>query len=381
MSEGLGKRIILVGPAYPYRGGIAHFVESTYQALTKRGHSVSIVTFSRQYPDFLFPGKTQYEETERVVAWEQERCIDSINPLSWFKAAAFMVRQSPDLVLFNYWLPFFGPAYGVIARKLNAKGIRTVGLIHNASPHEARLGDAHFSRFFLRACTGLIVMSSGVEKDLDELGVDVRRSKVGHPVYSMFGDPIPQEEARKALGVPQNASVALFFGFIRPYKGLDVLLNSMPEVVRHLPSIRLIVAGESYEDEKRYSDILDSYQLGKHVDLHIDYIPVERVKLYFSAADIVVQPYVSATQSGVAQIAYHFNRPLIVTDVGGLAEFVPHEVAGLIVPPEDTQALASAILRFFSDSLSDSLIEGVRREKKKYSWERLCEAVEHFVNR
>lgn len=374
-----GKRIVLIGPAYPYRGGIAHFLESTYEALTKRGHSVAVVTFSRQYPSFLFPGKTQFEEEKRVVGWAENRLIDSINPFSWASAAKAIIELSPDLVVFNHWLPFFGPSYGTVARSLRKKGIPVVGLIHNAIPHESRPGDTQFSRYFMKQCSGFLVMSESVEQDLRSLGIQEPSIRVGHPVYSMFGKSVPQEQAREELGLLPGMPVALFFGFIRHYKGLHVLLDSIPEVTRHLPGFRLLVAGESYDDERLYRDQVGALQVAEHVDLHIDYIPVEKVKLYFSAADLIVQPYVSATQSGVAQIAYHFDRPLIVTDVGGLGEFVPHEEAGLVVPPSNAHALAQAIVRFFSESMRDTLIEGVQREKKKYTWERLCEGLEEFL--
>ena len=223
------------------------------------------------------------------------------------------------------------------------------------------------------------MMSQSVENDLEKLGVKSPRSRVGHPVYSLFGEAIPRAEARKQLGLPLEAPIALFFGFIRHYKGLHVLLDSMPAVIQHVPGIRLIVAGESYDDESKYRTQIEVNNITSHVDLHIDYIPVEEVKLYFSAANIVVQPYISATQSGVAQIAYHFDRPLIVTDVGGLSEFVPHEVAGLIVPPNDAGALSTSIVRYFSESLEEKLANGVREEKKKYSWERMSEAIEQFL--
>ena len=369
-----------LGLRIPIEVGIAHFLESTYHALVKRGHSVTVVTFSRQYPSLLFPGKTQFEEEQRSVQWSDNQLIDSINPLSWFKTARFIIDQKPDLVLFNYWLPFFGPSYGVIARQLKKNGITVLGLIHNAIPHEPRPGDTVLSRFFLRQCQGFILMSESVEKDLEHLGIkSPQNAGRASCIFFVWRAGTSCRSEKTSGDIPQGIPVALFFGFIRRYKGLHVLLDSMPEVIARQPEIRLIVAGESYEDESVYIDQIKAKQMTDHVDLHIDYIPVDRVKLYFSAANVVVQPYVSATQSGVAQIAYHFDRPLIVTDVGGLAEFVPHEVAGLVVPPNDTKALADSVSRFFSESLESKLIEGVRIEKKKYSWDRLCEAVEHFI--
>ena len=373
------KHIVLVGPAFPYRGGIAHFLASMYHALVDRGHEVSVVTFSRQYPDIVFPGKSQYESDTEQAPFSAKRWIDSVNPFSWFATARAVHALKPDAVVFKYWLPFFAPAFGIIAWMLRKNKIRIIGLIHNALPHEQRMGDGVLSRFFLKQCDRLIVMSHKVEQDLDRLQIQVPVKRVGHPVYHLFGEEIPKEEGRKKLGIAHDRPVMLFFGFIRRYKGLHVLLESMPDVIKQVPGITLIVAGECYENEHAYREHIAKNGLSDHVDLHMDYIAQDEVNMYFSAADVVVQPYISATQSGVAQIAYHFDRPLIVTDVGGLAEIVPHEVAGLVVDPDNPDALASAIIRFFKEHMESRLTEGVRKEKENYSWSRLCETLEGFI--
>jgi glycosyltransferase involved in cell wall biosynthesis len=235
------------------------------------------------------------------------------------------------------------------------------------------------NRYFFRAVDGCIVLSDAVRGDLQTLGVDVPVQQVAHPIYDLFGEAPSQEIARQDLALPADAPVLLFFGFVRRYKGLQVLLDAMPRVLERLPDVRLIVAGEFYDDEQPYREQIQRHGLGDAVMLHADYIPQEDVGRYFAAADVVVQPYITATQSGVAQIAFHFDTPIILTDVGGLAEIVPHEKAGLVVPPEDPDALAAAIVRFFEEQMSDHLTAGAREEKKKYSWDRLYEAVEALM--
>ncbi len=373
------KRLVFVGPMYPYRGGIAHFSEAMYRGLQARGHAVEAVTFSRQYPEVLFPGKTQYEAGTVENPVPARRLLDTINPVSWFKAARYVARLKPDAVIFQYWMPFFAPGFGIVARKARKAGAKVLGVIHNAIPHERRPGDLALGRFFLKTMNGCLVMSESVTRDLESLGVTPAVRQVVHPVYDIFGAAIPRDEARQLLGLPPEAPVLLFFGFIRQYKGLHVLLESMPRVVEAVPDARLVVAGEFYDDEAPYQALIDQHSLGEHVHLHADYIPNAEVTRYFCAADVVVQPYVTATQSGVAQIAFHFDKPAIITDVGGLAEVVPHEQAGLVVPPEDPAALAAAIIRFFNEHMVAPLTEGVRREKQKYSWDRLYEAVEDLL--
>lgn len=382
-SEDSGlPRIAVIGPAHPYRGGIAHFNEMTMQGLAARGHDVRAITFTRQYPELLFPGKTQYAEDEAPPEGvpAATRQIDTLNPLSWWRTAQHIRYDAPDALVFQYWMPFFAPAYGTIARLARRDGIRILAVVHNALPHERHLGDAWLSRYFLRAGDGFVVMSDAVDQELAPL----RRTKaavrrIEHPVYSRFGALVPREEARAELDLPPDAPVVLFFGFVRAYKGLHVLLEALPEALKQVPDLRLVVAGEFYDAPARYRQLIEMHDLAEHVIVHDRYIPSEAVPHYFGAADVVAQPYVAATQSGVAQIAFHFDTPLILTDVGGLAEVVPHEKAGLVVPPEDPAALARALARYFTDDLKPVLTEGVRQQKQKYHPDRLFEALEELL--
>jgi D-inositol-3-phosphate glycosyltransferase len=369
------KRIVLLGPAYPYRGGIAHFAEKMYRDLTDAGHEVTVVTFSRQYPAFLFPGHSQFETPGAPAPFEALRLIDTLNPLSWRNTASRVAAMSPDLVVIAYWMPFFAVAFAAIARALRRRRIRTVAILHNMLPHERHPGDRWLSRLFLASCDGFVVMSAAVERDARALGTSAPIERIEHPTYDLFGSALPADEARRKLGLPPGDPVLLFFGFIRKYKGLDILLASMPAVVERLPDIRLVVAGESYDAMDESFEFVRRHGLEQHVRFDLAYISADAVPAYFGAADVVVQPYRSATQSGVAQIAFHFEKPLIVTDVGGLAEVVRHERAGFVVPPANAPALADAIIRFFEEDWRDRLTAGVRSEKTKYSWDRLYDAL------
>lgn len=368
--------ITLVGPAYPYRGGIAHFTETLYRGLRARGHAVDIVTFSRQYPELLFPGETQYEAKAPEHPVPAKRLIDSLNPLSWWRTARRVAAEGSDAALFQYWMPFFAPAFASMACYLRWKGVAPLAVVHNALPHERRPGDRLLSKLFLRACSGLVVLSKAVEADVQRLarpGTPVRR--VEHPLYDRFGLAPSKEEARKALGVPLEVPMLLFFGFVRRYKGLHTLLEAMPRVLERLPEACLIVAGEFYDDEAPYRALVQEHGLEDRVLLHSRYIPDDEVPRYFAAADAVVQPYVSATQSGVAQVAFHFEKPLITTDVGGLAEVV--EGRGLVVPPENPKALAESIVRFFGkENMQEELVAGVRRRKQEAPLDELIASIE-----
>jgi glycosyltransferase involved in cell wall biosynthesis len=372
------QRIALLGPAYPYRGGIAHFLEHLDDGLSARGHTTRLFTFSRQYPERLFPGKTQLTPREAPIELPL-RVLDSVNPFSWTRTATAIRDFGATGVVFNYWMPFFAPAFGRIARSLNRHGIRVVVVVDNAIPHERRPGDVVLARYVLRAANGLVAMSDSVCDDLrDTIGVKVPIRKVVLPVYDNFGSALSKSEARKLLGIPADERLILFFGFVRPYKGLNVLLDAMSHVSRRLPRTRLLVAGECYGDDSQYRRAIQALP-EQTVRWDDDYIPDERVAAYFCAADVVVQPYISATQSGVAQIAFNFERPMIVTDVGGLPEVVAHGEAGLVVPPSDAPALADAIVTYFVRGLEDSFAERVGAEKVKFGWDPVYDAIESFL--
>ena len=371
--------ITFVGPMHPYRGGIAQFGETLYRGLGARAHTTYAVTFSRQYPGLFFPGKTQLETEPVENPVPARRLIDSVNPWTWRRAADAIAAQNPDAVVFQFWMPFFGPAFGFMARRLRRRGVKIFAVVHNAVPHERRPGDRLLAKYFLSQCHGCIVLSEAVENDLRGLGITVPVERVVHPVYDIFGEAVDQSQARQQFGLPPEAKVGLFFGFIRKYKGLMVLLQALNTVRDALPDFRLLVAGEFYDDDKPYRDYVAERGLDDIVHFHDRYIAGAEVAAYFSAADVVIQPYLTATQSGVAQVAFHFNKPCIVSAVGGLPEIIPHEQAGLIVPPNDAPALAREIIRFYETNLGPGLTGGVQRLKAKYSWDTVYDIIERWI--
>ncbi len=365
------RRFALVGPFYPYRGGIAHFSESLCSRLRRRGHQVLPVTFKRQYPGWLFPGQSQLEPAPVLESGNALRLLDTLNPVTWDRVARRIAGC--DGVVFQHWLPLMAPPLAYVARR---SACRTVVVAHNVFGHERRPGDRLLVRMLLGAADGLLAMSESVKSEIAALGVQAPVEVAPHPVYESFGSAPTRSEARRALALDDDRPVLLFFGFVRKYKGLGTLLRSLPAAVAAVPGLRLLVAGEFYDDEAPYYALMDSLGVRNCVDVDARYIPSELVGTYFRAADVVVQPYQSATQSGVAQIAYHFGTPIITTDVGGLAETVPDGKAGLVVPPENPDALAAAIVRYFVEDLGPVLAEGARNERHRNSWDYLCEVLE-----
>lgn len=370
-------RIIILGTAYPLRGGIAHYNALLYGELKKK-HDVEIITFKRQYPSLLFPGKTQAETGGELVRVPSEPLVDSINPLNWIAVGREIRRRRPDLLIMKYWLPFFGPCFGTIARSAK-KGTNTkvLYICDNVIPHERRPGDRLFTRYAFGAADCFIVQSDAVERDLTALLPDARYKKVPHPVYNIFGDPVEKRHARARLGITAER-VLLFFGYVRPYKGLSIMLEAMAQIVRTLKAT-LYVVGEFYDDRDKYVKQIGELGIGQYVVVNSEYVPNDMVGLYFSAADVVMLPYISATQSGIAQIAYNFNKPVIATNVGGLAEVVRDGVTGFVVPPNDPQALARAVTRYFVEQREQEFAANVMQEKKKYSWETMVNAIEEFM--
>lgn len=370
-------KIIIVGTAYPLRGGIAHFNALLAEALAKH-HTVETITFKRQYPSILFPGKTQQETGEAGTATPAPELVDSINPLNWIAVGRKIRDARPDLVIFKYWLPFFGPCFGTIARLARSNGhTKVLFICDNVLPHEKRPGDLIFTRYAFGAVDHFIVQSSSVERDLQAVHPGASYRFAAHPVYNIFGSPMPQADARKTLGITAP-HVLLFFGYIRKYKGLHVLLDAIHKVPSTFP-LHTLVVGEFYDDEAKYREQVTRLGLADRVTIVSDYVPNEKVREYFSAADAVVLPYLSATQSGIAQIAYNFDLPVIATDVGGLAEVVRHEVTGLIAPPGNPEALAATIQRYMAENLAEQYRPAVRVEKTKYTWENLVAAIEDLA--
>jgi len=371
------KKIVIVGPAYPLRGGIAHYVSLLYQHLAKR-HNVEIVTFSRQYPKLFFPGKSQEEPESDTVEIPTERLIDSLNPLSWISTAREIAHRHPDLVIFTYWLPAFGPCFGTVAALIRRwSDAKIIFICHNVIPHEHRPGDILFTRFAFRYADFFIPLSHVVARDLTLLRPGAPHSVVPLPVYESFGGGLAKSSARKSLGIRQKR-VLLFFGVVRKYKGLTTLLSALPHVLKTM-NVHLFVVGEFYENESIYRKQIDALRLAEHVTVVPEYVPRSRVAQYFSACDVVILPYWSATQSAIVQIAYQFNKPVIVTDVGGISEVVRDGITGLVVPAQDTGSLANAIVRFYTKKMEPRLTRNVKKEKNHYSWNAMVRAIEVFL--
>lgn len=371
-------KVVIVGPAYPYRGGIALFNERLAKAFQENNDEVELITFTLQYPNFLFPGKTQFSDAKPPKELKITRSISAVNPFSWLKTAKNIKKEKPDLVLFAYWLPFMAPSFGTIA-KLVAKNKHTkiAALVHNIIPHEKRFGDTVLSKYFIKHVNGFITLSKSVYDDLTSL---TNKPKVltPHPLYDNFGAAISKTEAINKLGLDQSYSYLLFFGIIRKYKGLDTLLEAMANEEIKSKKVKVIVAGEFYEDSTAYLDLIKKHQLENSVVLVNQFIPDEEVVNYFCAADMVVQPYKHATQSGVTQIAYHFNKPMLVTNVGGLSEMVPDQKVGYVTECNSI-SVSNSILDFYNKKREEEFISGVIDEKQKYTWDKMTIAISQLV--
>ncbi|GET29893.1 glycosyl transferase [Prolixibacter sp. SD074] len=367
----LKKKVVIIGTAWPFRGGLAAYNERLAREFQSAGYEVRIETFTLQYPNFLFPGKTQYADWEAPADINIQATVNSINPLNWLKVGNRIRKEAPDIVIFKYWLPFMAPCFGTIGRRVRKnKKTKVIAIADNIIPHEPRPGDKPFTHFFTKAVDGFVAMSKSVFNDIAKFDRNKPRGLCPHPLFDNFGAPLSREEAIKSLELDPNFRYLLFFGFIRDYKGLDWLLEAFAdERLRKFP-VRLLVAGEFYSPPDSYLKLIEKLQLNENLILHTDFIADSEVAKYFSVADMIVQPYKSATQSGVTQIGYHFEKPMLVTDVGGLSEIIPDQKVGYVVQP-NVKAIADALVDFYENSRQSEFEEQVKEEKKKYSWKRM----------
>ncbi len=371
-------KVIIIGPGHPLRGGLATFNQRLAKEFIDEGHDCSIYSFSLQYPSFLFPGKTQYSDEPAPENLTIHSVINSINPFNWVKIGNQLRKAKADIIIVRFWLPFMGPALGTILRRVRKnRHTKIICIADNIIPHEKRIGDKPFTKYFLNSCDAFITMSEKVMSDLRLFQKSRPALLVTHPLYDNFGEIISKEEARQQLGIDFQESIILFFGFIRKYKGLDMLLEAMTDERIKKSGIKLLVAGEYYEDEKAYNEQILKLDIKDQLILKTDFIPDSEVKYYLCAADAVIQPYRNATQSGVTPLAYHFEKPMIVTNVGGLPFLVPHEKVGLVVEPTPIE-IADGILKFYQLG-EEYFIPHLRNEKKQYSWSNLVKAIQSLA--
>ncbi len=364
-------KITLLGPAHPFRGGIAALNERLAKQLVLEGHDVNIVSFTIQYPKFLFPGKTQFNNFDASFDFPITREINSVNPVNWLLVGKRIRNSKPDVVIVRFWLPFMAMSLGTVCRKIRKnKHTKIIALTDNLIPHEKRIGDNFLIRYFMKSVDAFVAMSKSVLNDIKNLDHNKPKKLTPHPIYDHYGTIEERDIALKKLNLPSSNHYILFFGFIRDYKGLDLLLQAFANDYFTKNNIKLIVAGEFYSNEEKYTSLIHELGISEQVILRTDYIPNSEVQNYFNASDIVVQPYKSATQSGVAQIAYHFNKPILVTNVGGLAEIVPHMKVGYVVSTEPDE-INNALVDFFSKNRKNEFERNMVVEKQRFNWDKM----------
>lgn len=371
------KSVIIIGPAHPLRGGLASYDERLARAFQSLGDKVSIYTFSLQYPGFLFPGTTQYSSEPAPTDLNIKVCINSVNPFNWLSVGNKLKKLRPDIIVVRYWLPFMGPCLGTILRRVKKnRHTKVVCIADNIIPHEKRPGDVPFTKYFVKPVDAFITMSEKVLADLPTFAAGKPARFVPHPLYDNFGEKIDQAAARAYLQIDSTKKIVLFFGFIRKYKGLDILFDAVKLLKEKQggAEIKILVAGEFYEDRKAYDDQIEQLGIKDQLILKTDFIQDSEVKYYLCAADVVIQPYRSATQSGVTPLAYHFEVPMIVTNVGGLPALVPDGKVGLIAEP-DAASIAEKIIEYFNKG-AETFLPHLKEEKQKYSWSKMTEAIE-----
>lgn len=369
--------ITILGTAHPYRGGIAAFNERLAHQFQMEGHQVDLVTFTLQYPGFLFPGKTQYSSDPAPKDLKITRRVNSCNPFNWISVGRDLAHRAPDLLVIGFWLPFMAPCLGTIARMARAnKRTKVVAVLHNLIPHETRIGDKPLAKYFCGSVDGFLTLSKSVLSDIEEFDTVKPRVFSPHPIYDNFGLPISKHEACHKLGLDEHVRYLLFFGLIREYKGLDWLLEAFAKSkVSQINDVKLVVAGEFYGNGDKYITLAKTLGIEDKIVWHTEYVPDSEVRYYFGAADLIVQPYKTATQSGVTQIAYHFEKPMLVTAVGGLSEIVPNGKVGYSVEP-NIDAIAAALTDFCINP--HDFTDGIKVEKKKYSWQVMSQKIQEL---
>jgi glycosyltransferase involved in cell wall biosynthesis len=376
-------RIIILGTAYPYRGGLASYNERLARQLISEGHDTEILTFTLQYPGFLFPGKSQFTDAPAPEGLQISRILNSMNPFNWLKTGRIIRKHNPDILLIKYWHPAMAPCFGSVAR-IAGKGkkgkTKVICIFDNVIPHEKSLVDRLLTRYFTGSIDGAVVMSRSVGEDLKSFRINIPVTFNPHPLYDNYGPLVSRSLALGKLNLDPTFSYLLFFGFIRAYKGLDLLLEAFADRRLRSRNLKLIVAGEFYESDKPYCEIINTNNLTADVIMLSRFIREDEVASLFCAADLVVQPYRSATQSGVTQIAYHFEKPMLVTDVGGLSEIVPDGKCGYVVKPEPV-CIADAIIDYFSNNRQEEFTKNVREEKNKFTWSRLTSTIVDIYNK
>lgn len=375
-------KVFIIGPGYPLRGGPAQFNENLCREFNKLGHDAQIISYSLQYPNFLFPGSSQFETSGSAPSdIKIHTLINTVNPFNWIKTARFIKKEKPDFIIFRYWLPFFGPSLGTIGRLVKSgTNIKVLALTDNIIPHEKRTGDKPFTNYFVNSCHGFITMSKAVFNDIGKFTKTDKKICSPHPMYETYGAAVSKAEARKKLNIGANDKVILFFGLIRKYKGLDILLEAMNHPKIKQLGIKLVVAGEFYEDKQPYLDIVEKNGLGNQVVFHSQFIPNDDVRYYFCAADLVAQTYRNATNSGVTMVGYYYEKPMLVTDVGGLSELVPHQKIGYTVPI-DEEVISESIIDYFENNRETEFVNNLKTEKIKYLWPTFINRVLELYNR
>ena len=372
-------KVIILGTAWPYRGGLATFNERLARQFVSEGHEVELYTFTLQYPSFLFPGKTQYTTEPAPADLTIRRVLNSCNPINWLRVGHAIRKAAPDMLICCYWMSFFAPAFGLVSRIARRhERTRCIALVHNMIPHEPNILDKLFAPYFVASQDGFVALSESVVGDIEKVESQTSRVKrpktfSPHPIYDHYGERMSKNEACKALNLPADKNYMLFFGLVRAYKGLDLLLGAFGCVKDQLPNLQLIIAGEFYEDEDKYRAQIVQLGLADRVIIRNEFIPDGDLRKYFGAADLIVQPYKTATQSGVTQVAFHFEKPMLVTNVGGLGEIVHDHQMGYACEPT-AEAIANDVSDYFTNNRQEAYTSYLQKEKTKYTWSKMTEA-------